>query len=74
MKLWSIFSRDGHLLGRYSAVASETAFREYMVRHGRDVSERDIICEPLTPTMEQITFEAKEYFLIPDARGRNLPV
>ncbi len=41
-KKWSIYTRDGQYLGRYSAFAPETALAEYFAVSGRDVSESEI--------------------------------
>ena len=41
-KKWSIYTRDGQYLGRYSAFAPETALSQYFAVNGREISETQI--------------------------------
>jgi hypothetical protein len=63
---WSIFTRDGHYLGQYSAFAPETALSQYLAVSGRDVSERQIRYDHVDENVHTLSLDSEIFVVTGD--------
>ena len=62
---WTLYTREGHYLGQFTAYAPETALCEYMLNMGKQVSEMDVEYKPLNDHVSQLVCRSRDYFVVP---------
>ena len=60
---WNIHTSDGRYMGQAKAFAPETAFCQYMIVLGKQITESDIRLETPSTDEHRIIYQSEEFVL-----------